>query len=186
MEKRLSSVDSKDLERAITFLVDSINTSGHNPKPVILHSIIVGMKLLEYGYRKELVIAGLLHDVLEDSDVNDTDIKSLFGEEVTRLVKALTFKEEIGYDVKKYIQVVSNQKIKGGKDACIIDAADRLANIPYFPLAQNKELYDWLIKKGELSIKMEKDLLKHEAIYKTLKTEFNKIKKQEPKFDWIY
>jgi (p)ppGpp synthase/HD superfamily hydrolase len=180
MEKRLNPVDSKDLERAITFLVDYMNTSGHNPKPVILHSILTGMKLLGYGYRKELVIAGLLHDVLEDSDAKESDITSLFGEEVTTLVKALTFKEEIRYDVNKYITAVK-QKITAGKDACIIDTADRLTNLPYFyaTLGQNNELFYWLIKKAELSIKMEKDLLKNEAIYKDLKKEFNKVKKQE-------
>ncbi|HME52582.1 MAG TPA: HD domain-containing protein [Candidatus Lokiarchaeia archaeon] len=178
MEKRLNPVDSKDLERAITFLVDYMNTSGHNPKPVILHSILTGMKLLGYGYRKELVIAGLLHDVLEDSDAKESDINSLFGEEVTKLVKALTFKEEIRYDVNKYINAVK-QKINAGKDACIIDTADRFTNLPYIVLAQNNELFYWLIKKAELSIKMEKDLLKYEAIYKDLKKEFNKVKKQE-------
>ena len=178
MEKRLNPVDSKDLERAITFLVDYMNTSGHNPKPVILHSILTGMKLLGYGYRKELVIAGLLHDVLEDSDAKESDITSLFGEEVTKLVKALTFKEEIRYDVNKYINAVK-QKINAGKNACIIDTADRLTNLPYFVLGQNNELFHWLIKKAELSIKMEKDLLKNEAIYNDLKKEFNKVKKQK-------
>nr|MDO8109623.1 HD domain-containing protein [Candidatus Sigynarchaeota archaeon] len=178
MEKRLNPVDSKDLERAITFLVDYMNTSGHNPKPVILHSILTGMKLLRYGYRKELVIAGLLHDVLEDSDAKESDINSLFGEEVTELVKALTFKEEIRYDVNKYINAVK-QKINAGEDACIIDTADRFTNLPYICMAQNNELFYWLIKKAELSIKMEKDLLKNEAIYKDLKKEFNKVKKQE-------
>ncbi len=179
MEKCLNPVDSKDVERAITFLVEHINDSGHNPKPVILHSIRTGMKLLEYGYRKELIIAGLLHDVLEDSDAEESDINELFGEEVTKLVKAVTFKEEIGHDLDKYINAVQKQKISAGKDACIIDTADRFTNLPYFVLAQNNELFSWLIKKAETSIKMMKDLLKNEAIYNDLKKEFSKVKKQE-------
>ncbi len=81
-ERDRNSSDSKDIERAIKFLVDSITKSCHNSKPVNLHSIEVGVLLFDYGYRKESIIAGLFYDVLEDSDAKESDIKSLFGDEV--------------------------------------------------------------------------------------------------------
>nr|MDO8086544.1 HD domain-containing protein [Candidatus Sigynarchaeum springense]MDO8118620.1 HD domain-containing protein [Candidatus Sigynarchaeota archaeon] len=177
IERDKNSTDSKDIERAITFLVESINASGHNPKPVILHSIKVGMLLLDYHYRKEIVIAGLLHDVLEDSDAKEREIRSLFGEVVTRIVKALTHEEGTRYDENRYLDVVQ-ERIKAGMDVCIVDTADRIANLPYFHLAQHKELFDWLIKKGEITINSSKDLLKNELLFRKLENELAVVKKR--------
>jgi len=55
--------------------------------PYISHPYGVGMILLAAGCREEVVIAGLLHDTLEDTDTTEEDIRRRFGEEVLRLVK---------------------------------------------------------------------------------------------------
>ena len=56
------------VEKAIKYLVDAIKQSGHNPKPVILHSIRVGLFLFNQNYNQDIVIAAILHDILEDTD----------------------------------------------------------------------------------------------------------------------
>ena len=45
------------------------------------------MILLEAKCKEEVIIAGLLHDTLEDTDTTEEDIRSMFGEEVLRLVQ---------------------------------------------------------------------------------------------------
>ena len=59
--------------------------------PYAMHPFHVAFILERHGLPEDVVIAGLLHDVLEDSDVySEDDLRSEFGEEVLRLVKAVT------------------------------------------------------------------------------------------------
>ena len=56
-------------------------------KPMIMHPIGVGMLLEEYGYDDEVVSAGYLHDVVEDTNYTIFDIEKEFGKGVADLVK---------------------------------------------------------------------------------------------------
>lgn len=55
-------------------------------KPMIMHPIGVGMLLEEYGYDDEVVSAGYLHDVVEDTSYTIFDIEKEFGKGVADLV----------------------------------------------------------------------------------------------------
>lgn len=70
------------------------------PHPYIEHPMHVGMLLSTAAMRQEIVVAGILHDVLEDTECTEKDIEEAFGTEVLALVKAssepdksLTWKE---------------------------------------------------------------------------------------------
>lgn len=76
---------SKEIEKAIVFLAHAINTSGNNPKPVILHSILVGLSLAKLNYPTCIIQAGFLHDMIEDSSVSIKSIKEQFGNKVASL-----------------------------------------------------------------------------------------------------
>ena len=89
-------------QKAIIFLSNRIEGSGNNPKPVIAHSIQVGGKLLELGMPDEIILAGFLHDLIEDSATTAQDIAQEFGEEVARLVQVLTFDETIADREERY------------------------------------------------------------------------------------
>jgi (p)ppGpp synthase/HD superfamily hydrolase len=54
--------------------------------PYITHPYAVGMILLKAGCSEEIVIAGILHDTVEDTCVTLDDIKKELGEEVARIV----------------------------------------------------------------------------------------------------
>jgi (p)ppGpp synthase/HD superfamily hydrolase len=54
--------------------------------PLVTHPIEVACLLHEAGYRDEVVAAGVLHDVLEDTDAEAGELQERFGPEVTRLV----------------------------------------------------------------------------------------------------
>ena len=86
----METVDRHAIEEAIGFLADVMRTSGHNPKPVILHSIRVGLFLLDSGHDTDTVIAGILHDVVEDSAATVDDVQEQFGDTVAAIVEANT------------------------------------------------------------------------------------------------
>lgn len=54
--------------------------------PFITHPFAVGMMLAREGYDEDVIIAGILHDVWEDTEVELTEIGELFGAEVCMLV----------------------------------------------------------------------------------------------------
>lgn len=54
--------------------------------PYIVHPVEVAMILKENSLTEEVVAAGLLHDVLEDTGVSNEKIQSEFGKNILRLV----------------------------------------------------------------------------------------------------
>jgi (p)ppGpp synthase/HD superfamily hydrolase len=166
----------KEIERAIKFLVFAIQESGKNPKPVVLHSMRIGLHLYGLGYGKDIVIAAILHDALEDTDTTAGEIKSKFGDKVTKLVEANSFDESIESKTERYRENFE-RCCKAGKGALIIKAADIMDNSDYYHLAPSKELAKYLLGKMKYFIEKSGDVLKGEIIYRELKNKYEEIAK---------
>lgn len=130
MQKIKASQKDSDIEKAITKTVDCINKKNRNSKPLILHSLRVGMKLFELNQPKEVVIAGLLHDLAEDTDYTIRDIKKQFGPKVALLVSALTQEKVADYQERWHI--LMGKIKKAGTGAMIIKIVDCNDNLVYF------------------------------------------------------
>lgn len=55
--------------------------------PYISHPYAVGLLLLKEGYEEDIVCAGILHDIVEDTDQTLDDINDEFGSKVARIVE---------------------------------------------------------------------------------------------------
>lgn len=96
--------------------------------PYTHHLQDVEQTLRSFGEtRPELLAAAWLHDVVEDTDVKLRDIEENFGEEVARLVGAVT--SEAGAN-RKTKNALTYPKIREtGPDAVRLKLADRLSNV---------------------------------------------------------
>ncbi len=56
--------------------------------PYIVHPVGVAMLLLEINAPDEVIVAGLLHDVIEDTDATLARLEAEFGPEIARLIAA--------------------------------------------------------------------------------------------------
>jgi (p)ppGpp synthase/HD superfamily hydrolase len=68
-KERAAMVSSKGWFQAITFAArahEGEKRKGENPPPYICHPFFVGLELLRVGCGEDTVIAGILHDTLED------------------------------------------------------------------------------------------------------------------------
>lgn len=65
-------------------------TRKHGGLPYITHCIEVAFVLNQLGYSETTVIAGLLHDTLEDTKMPPERIKKLFGPDVLEAVESLS------------------------------------------------------------------------------------------------
>lgn len=90
--------DKKIVEQAFRYAREA--HKGQKRKsgdPFISHPTEVSKILLRLGMSAEMVAAALLHDVIEDTDRNYEDIKSIFGKEIADLVKSLTALRQVDF-----------------------------------------------------------------------------------------
>ena len=59
-------------------------------EPYIIHPLAVGSILIQLGMDADTICAGLLHDVVEDTDATPKDIEDRFGAEVAQMVDGVT------------------------------------------------------------------------------------------------
>lgn len=159
--------EDEEIERAIQYLVHSFESSGDNPKPVILHSIRVGMNLYDRDYEKRIVIAGLLHDLVEDTDVTSDEIRSKFGNDVADIVEATSFDENIDDYLERHYDIYK-RCFELGRSAVVVKAADILDNSDYYGMGDSKALQKNQIEKMEYFIDRSEPYIGKEDIYKEL------------------
>ena len=101
--------------------------NGSGGLPYIEHPKMVTERLAAAGYGDEALAAGLLHDVVEDSDLTVDDLHKRFGESVACMVAALSDDESIEDYVERKRE--HRQRIEAvDGDALAIYAADKLTN----------------------------------------------------------
>ncbi len=73
---------------------DQMRKSG---EPYIIHPLCVAIILADLELDKETIIAGLLHDVVEDTIMTNEELKEQFGPDVELLVDGVTKLEQLQY-----------------------------------------------------------------------------------------
>ena len=110
---------------------DQVRQSG---EPYIIHPLWVGIILADLEMDKETIVAGMLHDAVEDTAMTLEDITKEFGEEVALLVDGVTKLGQLSYSQDKLeVQAENLRKmfLAMAKDirVIIIKLADRLHNM---------------------------------------------------------
>ena len=110
---------------------DQVRKSG---EPYIIHPLWVGIILADLEMDKETIVAGMLHDAVEDTAMTLDDITKEFGEEVALLVDGVTKLGQLSYSQDKLeVQAENLRKmfLAMAKDirVIIIKLADRLHNM---------------------------------------------------------
>lgn len=82
--------------------------------------------LKEFGYAGRFIIAGYLHDSLEDTALSYNKIKNYFGTDVAEMVYSVT--DELGRN-RAEKQAKTLDKIRLNPDAIVLKLADRIANV---------------------------------------------------------
>jgi (p)ppGpp synthase/HD superfamily hydrolase len=122
----MSSGSADDAAHA--FLADAYRTRMRRSGRTLEHPIAVSDLLVDDGQPPTVVVAGLLHDVLEDTDLTSGELRERFGPEVARLVEALTQDTTIvKYRERK--AALCRQILDAGPDAAVVSLADKTAKL---------------------------------------------------------
>ncbi|RNJ25805.1 HD domain-containing protein [Halosegnis longus] len=171
------ATEDEEIERALQYLVHSFEASGDNPKPVVLHSTRVGMDLYDRGYEEATVVAGFLHDLIEDTDVTADKIRSRFGPEVADIVAAASFDPSIDDYLERHYDIYDSC-FALGRPAVLVKAADILDNSDYYGLAASDELAQQLLAKMDYFIEKSEPYIGDEAIHAELAEKLPAVREQ--------
>ncbi len=138
------SVVEKAYNYALSKHEGQVRKSG---EPYATHPIHVAETLAEMEFDTESVAAGLLHDVVEDTDTTIEEIAAEFGDSVALLVDGVTKLGRIPYTSKEEQQIENLRKMffAMAKDVrvIVIKLADRLHNmrtLKYMPENKQREI----------------------------------------------
>ncbi len=171
-------------------------------EPYIIHPLCVAIILADLELDKETIVAGLLHDAVEDTWMTYEEVEREFGSEVSLLVDGVTKLGQLSYDADKIeVQAENLRKmfLAMAKDirVILIKLADRLHNMRtlqymrpekqrekaretmdiYAPIAMRLGISKIKVELDDLALKYLKpdvyyDLVEKVALRKSVREEF--------------
>jgi (p)ppGpp synthase/HD superfamily hydrolase len=96
--------------------------------PFLLHPLEVASLLERESCSDEVIAAAVLHDVLEDTDVDQTELEAQFGTEVGRLVALVSDDPAIEAEEQRKDEVRERVR-NAGSDALAVYAADKISKV---------------------------------------------------------
>lgn len=193
-----TELDKKIIDKAMTFATQKHSRQFRKGTtiPYIVHPYEVMQILKEIGADTEVVVAGILHDTLEDTDTTYAELEREFGKTVADLVLYETEDKSKPYAERKkeHMNRIAHAPIQ----AKIINCADKLSNIRATLIDYKREgetFWDRFDGTKEqiqhyyaLSFESLKDL-KDTDMYKEFKQKYNEIFAQKPlsnNFAFVY
>jgi (p)ppGpp synthase/HD superfamily hydrolase len=132
-DQKLSAPDfvrgSALLEGVFRYAREAYREAGRRGEAKLRHSVEVARLLHEAGFEEEVVAAGLLHDVVEATASELSQVAERFGSHAAALVEAMT--EDEGIDSFEARKAEHRARVTAhGSRAAAIYAADKLAKMP--------------------------------------------------------
>ncbi len=139
-------------------------------EPYITHPLAVALVLAEYGLDRDTIVAGILHDTVEDTPLTLEEVEREFGPEVALLIDGVTKLDRIRFESREVAQAATIRKmvVAMAQDVrvLLIKLADRLHNLrtidPLSPEKQQRIATESLEVYAPLAHRLGVQEIKHE------------------------
>lgn len=142
------------LRRAYTFAEEAHRGQKRaTGQPYITHPLATALTLAEMHLPAPIVVAGLLHDVPEDTKRTLEDIEQEFGEDISHMVAGITKLGKIKYrGIERYIENLRKMFLAMAADVRVvfIKFADRLHNLETLDAIPPKKQYRIALESLEI------------------------------------
>lgn len=132
-------------ERALMVAEKAHRNQTYDIYPYMYHIRQVAKIAEDLGYDESIIVASILHDTLEDTELSYNDIKKAFGIEVAEIVYCVT--DELGRD-REEKKEKTYPKIKSNWKATVVKICDRIANVTHSK-DYNKSMYEKYFKEND-------------------------------------
>jgi len=132
VKKKNPKADLALIGEAYDFMLDSHKDQKRlSGELYINHPLNVAYILAELNMDSETIISGLLHDVVEDTDVSLEELRKKFGEDIATMVDGVTKITELKIRAKRDAESIRKLLLATNKDirVIIIKLADKLHNM---------------------------------------------------------
>ncbi len=120
------------IEKAIKFAIEKHKTQTRfDGSPYVNHVISTGKNLAHLGMDTTTIVAGILHDTIEDTETTEEEVKKEFGDEVAFLVMGVSKLSKLRYQgIERHVESLRKFFVASASDirVVIIKLADRLHN----------------------------------------------------------
>ncbi|MEN9558620.1 MAG: hypothetical protein RL141_989 [Candidatus Parcubacteria bacterium] len=148
------SVDEALVTRAYAFAEQAHRGQTRNSgAPYITHSLATAMNLAEMRMPTPIIVAGLLHDVPEDTAQTLEEIEKQFGRDVAGMVRGITKLGKLKYrGIERYLENLRKMFLAMAADVrvIIIKFADRLHNLETLEGLPQKKQYRVALESLEI------------------------------------
>ncbi|MGH2606237.1 MAG: HD domain-containing protein, partial [Anaerolineales bacterium] len=118
------------------------------------------------GYDRETVLAGFLHDAVEDAGVTVPQLEARFGRRVAQLVEVNT--EDKALARLDRPREVIERCHQVGREALLVKAADLEDNLAFYLKEANREMLGWLAGLLDHFLSTSSSAIGSEAVWKSL------------------
>lgn len=131
-EGALTSTEAKKILTAVSFAAEKHKLqlrTNTEKTPYIIHPLGVTEQLMRIGhvYDVDVLVAALLHDVLDDTGTTVQEISGYFGDKVAAYVQEVTGDMKLSSKERKKMQII--HAFNQSKGATFIKLSDKLHNL---------------------------------------------------------
>lgn len=139
--------EEPDLQRAVQFATKAHGKQFRKDSasqgvqlPYIVHPLEVMRVVYSFGITKPeweyILVAAVLHDIIEDTEYNHGTLTDMFGERVTKIVQELSFRDKLADEPSHEYQKAKSEHLgefaSKSLEALLIKVADRICNVRDF------------------------------------------------------
>lgn len=95
--------------------------------PYITHPYAVGLILMEAGCAEAVIIGGILHDTVEDTELTLESIRERFGDDIANIVDGCSEDKALRWRARKTERIEALRT--ASPEVCIVTCADKLHNL---------------------------------------------------------